>query len=240
MNKKHLLTVVAASAMLLGANATRAADIEPVAQPPGWYVSLFGGVSWLDDVKTDYEYDGYAGTYHVDFNTDTGFIVGGAVGTHIMDDLRVELEVAYSENDADRLHYNSATGSNYKGDASGRFDILTFMANVWYDIPVSETVTPYIGGGAGIAIVDANPGYKHQPLYDPVFDSSEAAFAFQVGAGIKWQVAQNIALDVGYRLRGIDGPTFDAAETDPTYDTSNYDAKWLWNHNVIAGVSFGF
>jgi opacity protein-like surface antigen len=240
MNKKHLLTVVAASAILLGVNAARAADLEPVAAPPGWYVSLFGGVSWLDDVKTDYEYDGYEGTYHADVSTDTGFIVGGAIGTHVMDDLRVELEVAYSENDADRIDYSAPAASDYKGDASGQFGILTFMANIWYDVPLSEALTPYIGGGAGVAIVDADSGYKDNSNYDPIFDSSEAAFAFQLGAGLRWHVAENIALDVGYRFRGIDGPTFAAKETDPNYDTSDYDAKWLWNQNVIAGISFGF
>ena len=240
MNKKYLLIAVAASAMVLGFSSVKAADIEPVAEPAGWYVSLFGGVSWLDKVNTDYEYRGFEGTYHADIGTDTGFIVGGAIGTHVMDDLRVELEVAYSENDADKIHYSAADGRSGNFDAAGNFEILTFMANLWYDVPLGEALTPYVGGGAGIAVVDADPGYAHDQFYNPVFDSSEVAFAFQVGAGLKWHVSDNIALDVGYRLRGIDGPTFDAAETDPNNDTSNYHADWMWSHNLIAGVSFGF
>jgi opacity protein-like surface antigen len=239
MNKKHLLMAVAAAAMTLGIASAKAADLEPVAEPAGWYVSLFGGASWLEDVKTDYEFTGFAGTYHADIETDVGFIIGGAIGTHLTEDLRVELEVAYSENDVDKIHYTNASGVGDDYDAHGKFGILTFMANLWYDIPLSEELKPYIGGGAGIAIVDGDPGYSDIPDYDPIFDNSEVAFAFQVGAGLRWQVWENVALDVGYRLRGIDGPTFDTEVTDPNFDSSDYDADWIWSHNVIAGVSFG-
>ncbi|MGE0008819.1 MAG: hypothetical protein AB7S92_24970 [Parvibaculaceae bacterium] len=74
MVKKHLLMAVAAGAIALGTSSARAADIEPVVEPAAWYISLFGGVSFLDDVKTKYEYVGYDGTYEAKINTDTGFI----------------------------------------------------------------------------------------------------------------------------------------------------------------------
>jgi opacity protein-like surface antigen len=241
MGKKQILMAVAAGAMVLGMASAQAADLEPVAAPAEWYVSLFGGVSWLDEVKTDYTFDGYSGDYHADIDTDVGFIIGGAIGTHLTDDLRVEVEVAYSENDVDQIKYDDAIGVNSGSyDAHGKFGILTFMANIWYDVPLSEELKPYVGGGAGIAIVDGDVGYDDIDDYDPIFDNSEVAFAFQVGAGLRWQVWENIALDVGYRLRGIDGPTFDAKETDPNFDTSDYDAQWMWSHNIIAGISFGF
>ena len=239
MGKKQLLMAVAAGAMTLGIASAQAADVEPVAAPAAWYVSLFGGASWLDEVKTDYDFTGFAGTYHADSETDVGFIIGGAVGTHLTEDLRVELEVAYSENDVDKIHYIDASGDGDDYDAHGKFGILTFMANLWYDIPLSEELKPYIGGGAGIAIIDGDAGYSGNSSYDPIFDGSEVAFAFQVGAGLRWQVWENVALDVGYRLRGIDGPTFDTKVTDPNFDSSNYDADWIWSHNVIAGISFG-
>ena len=239
MGKKHLLMAAAAGAMALGIAATQAADLEPVVAPAEWYVSLFGGASWLDDVNTSYTFDGIAGTYQADVETDVGFIVGGAIGTHLTDDLRVELEVAYSENDVDEIQYTNASNFEDTYDGNGKFGILTFMANIWYDVPLSEELKPYVGGGAGIAVVDGDVGYDDFDDYDPIFDNSEVAFAFQVGAGLRWQVWENVTLDVGYRLRGIDGPTFDAKETDPNFDASDYDTQWMWSHNVIAGVSFG-
>lgn len=240
MGKKLLLMAAAAGAMTLGMAATQAADLEPVVAPAEWYVSLFGGVSFLDDVKTDYTFDNGPGNYSADIETDVGFIIGGAIGTHLTDDLRVELEVAYSENDVDQIKYDDAAGvDSGTYDAHGKFGILTFMANLWYDVPLSEDLKPYIGGGAGVAIVDADPGYSDFPDFDPIFDSSEVAFAFQVGAGLRWRAWENITLDVGYRLRGIDGPNFDS-EVSQVPGTSDYDADLILSHNIIAGVSFGF
>lgn len=221
--KKTLLLTVAAAGMALGLQAASAADMEPVAEP-GWYVTLFGGASFLEDVHTNYD---DPGPYEIDAITDTGFIVGGAIGTHISEDLRVELEVAYSENDVDEIEYD---GTEYSG--TGDFSILTFMGNLWYDLPLSTELKPYIGGGLGVAIVDAsNIGYDCCEEYD----SSEVAFAFQAGAGLRWMMSENIALDVGYRLRGIDGPTFDNADGTG----SNHDADFMFSHNIIGGISFG-
>jgi opacity protein-like surface antigen len=239
VGKNRLLVAAAASCILLGISGAKAADIEPVVEPASWYISLFGGASWLDDVKTDYTFDGYVGTYHADVGTDTGFIIGGAVGTHLTEDLRVEFEVAYSENDVDKITYTDGFNAESNFDGNGKFGNLTFMANIWYDLPLSEELTPYLGGGAGIAVVDGDVGYEGIDDYDPIFNNSEVAFAFQVGAGLRWQVWENVTLDVGYRLRGIDGPTFDAKETDPGFDTSDYDAQWMWNHSLIGGISIG-
>ncbi|WP_119392907.1 outer membrane protein [Taklimakanibacter lacteus] len=237
MVKKEYLLAVAATALVLGMSSARAADIEPVAEPAGWYVSLFGGASFLDRVDTNYSYDGTSG-YEANVSTDLGFIIGGAVGTHLTDDLRVELEVAYSENDVDDIRYrDGGDGSTDTYDAHGKFGILTFMANFWYDLPLSEEVKPYLGGGLGLAVVDGDVGYDDFDDYDPIFDSSEVAFAFQLGAGLRWQAWDNISLDVGYRLRGIDGPSL---KNETSFEEqSDYELDWMWNHNVIAGVSFG-
>ncbi|MGE0008820.1 MAG: outer membrane protein [Parvibaculaceae bacterium] len=154
-------------------------------------------------------------------------------------DLRVELEVAYSENDVKDIDYDAPDGRNDTYDGHGQFGIVTFMANLWYDVPLSEELKPYIGGGAGLAIVDADVGYPDSTDFDPIFDDSQVAFAFQVGAGLRWQAWEHVTLDVGYRLRGIDGPKFDG-EVDLFQGIDEYNAGWMWSHNVIGGISLGF
>ena len=239
MGNKQFLGAVAGAALALGISSAKAADIEAAVEPASWYVSLFGGVSWLEKVKTDYQFDGNTLNYEANTDTDIGFIVGGAAGTHLTDDLRVELEVAYSENKGDSIDFTNGGGAQTEYDGYSKFGILTFMANIWYDVPLSEELKPYIGGGAGVAIIDANVGYDDFPDFDPIFDESRVAFAFQVGAGLRWQGWENVTLDVGYRLRGIDGPNFES-EVTQIPRTSDFDADWIWSHNVIAGVSFGF
>ena len=240
MGKKHLLVAVALTAMMLGTSSVKAADLETVVKPAGWYVSLFGGVSFLETVETTYFQVNYSG-YEANVETDAGFIIGGAIGTHLTQDLRVEVEVAYSENDVDKIdYYDAGSSDNTVYDGHGKFGILTFMANLWYDVPLSQELTPYLGGGAGVAIVNGDVGYPELPGYDPIFDNSEVAFAFQLGAGFRWQVSDSMTLDVGYRLRGIDGPKFDTEVTIPQANAGDYKSDWIYTHNVIAGVSFGF
>jgi opacity protein-like surface antigen len=237
MGKKLLLATIAATVLATGITAARSADLEPVAERADWYVSLFGGAAWLEDVETPYGDAGEALNYNIDTASDAGFIVGGAIGTHLTDAVRVELEVAYSENDVDTLRYSGPQNDGTNYDGSGSFALLTFMANLWYDIPISEAVYPYVGGGAGLAIIDADDViYDDESATGDVYDSSEVAFAFQLGAGLRWQAFENITFDVGYRLRGIDGPTFETSDDN----TTDYDADWIWSHNVIGGVSFGF
>jgi len=91
MGKKLLLATVAAVGLTMGIASAKAADLEPVAEPLGWYVSLFGGASWLDDVKTDYEDDNIG--YGNEADTDVGFIIGGAVGTHLTEDMSPTLRM---------------------------------------------------------------------------------------------------------------------------------------------------
>ena len=232
MSKNRIFLGVAAGALLLGMTSAQAADIEPEIAQPGWYVSLFGGATWLNDVETRYDLN-----YTIDTGTAAGFIVGGAIGTHVTDNLRVELEVAYSENDVESLRYSGPanTGTTYEGD--GSFEILTFMGNLWYDIPVTETLSPYLGGGTGVGIVDAKDIIYDDPqATGEVYDSSEVVVAFQLGAGVRWQAFEHLAFDIGYRLRGLTSTTFE------TSDESNTDhpAESVFSHNLIGGVSVGF
>jgi opacity protein-like surface antigen len=233
MSKKFLLATVAVAGVTLGAAAASAADVEPAPAPESasWYVSLFGGAAWLDDVDVNYDYRGDPND--AELESKTGFIVGGAIGTHLFsDDLRVEIEAAYSENKLKTIDFDGP-GGDYSID--GKFGILTFMGNLWYDVPLSDEIKPYLGGGAGVAIVDGDFHYNGQDT--DAFDSSEVAFAFQLGAGLRWMVSENIALDVGYRFRGIDGPTFDGGDFA---GSDKYHTDWFYSHNVIAGVSLGF
>ena len=238
MNRKTLYATAAAAGLLLGFQSASAADIVPeMAASPGWYVSLFGGASFLEDVETEYVYNGTP-DFGNEAETDVGFIVGGAIGAHLTDNIRVELEVAYSENDVDKLKYTPPGGDTRTYDAaSGQFGILTFMGNLWLDVPLSDEISPYVGGGAGVAIIDGELAFDDFFAGEPIYDSSETAFAFQVGAGLRWKAWENITLDVGYRLRGIEGVTFEENDVNLV---SDYDSDWIYSHNVIAGVSLGF
>src|SRR5215207_11467827 len=97
--KKLLLGGACAASLLLALTPlAHAADMEPVAEPMGmgWYVSVFGGASFprdedfsfFDNVSsTDYTLD-------VNFDPDTGFMFGAALGAQFNEWLRGEVEVS--------------------------------------------------------------------------------------------------------------------------------------------------
>ena len=160
--------------------------------------------------------------------------MGGAVGTHLLDNLRVELEVAYSENDADT--YGSTTIALVT--RIGKFEFLTFMGNIWLDVPLTDDSSPIWAAERAWPSLNADGiGYAND---DAHFDGSEAAFAVQAGAGLRWQLAEWITLDVGYRFRIIEGPEFNANTDHVPGAVTDFDVDWIGSHNVIGGISFGF
>ena len=91
------------------------------------------------------------------------------------------------------------------------------MANAYYDIDTGSDITPYIMAGAGLAHVDMS------------WDEDDDVFAWQVGAGLGFEVAECTTLDLGYRY--LKPNKFD---TD-----SSHEAKWAV-HNIMLGLRYQF
>lgn len=81
------------------------------------------------------------------------------------------------------------------------------LVNVWRDFSIDEQVDLYLGGGVGAG------GYRYDldgavSLFAAeityVSSAQVAAFAWQVGCGIVWNVSDRVAFDVGYRFFSID------------------------------------
>lgn len=172
----------------------------------GWYVNLSGGANWLSD-------DGFTATNGNDTLTfspdsDTGFIVSGAIGyslNNVLQGLRVEVEAGYRENQVDGLWTADRNNGAGTGTSSGALDYehstFSVLANAWYDFNVAG-VTPYIGGGIGWADTDLDGTYTGGNI--PVLSFSDDGFAWQAGAGINFDISPNMKLGVGYRY--FEGP----------------------------------
>ncbi|TWU18192.1 outer membrane protein [Allorhodopirellula heiligendammensis] len=181
------------------------------------YVSLFGGWSFLHDYNSDIFPGGVTSTFS------DGWAIGGAVGRRFGHGLRGELEAGFRSNTADQVF---AGGGAF--DHSGHVFAYTAMANMYYDISALEIagVTPYIGGGIGVAAFDADISTPLGPS-----DVHDAAFAYQGIAGAAKRINRNIDLFAEYRYLGNTDVTVDingasAAQARPEYE------------NVFFGVRF--
>lgn len=80
-----------------------------------------------------------------------------------------------------------------------KLGLQTLMTNVWLDIPTGLPITPYVGGGMGLAYIE----YKGKQTFNStqVINTSgyKSNFAWQVGTGINYRLNAQWSLDLGYR-----------------------------------------
>jgi opacity protein-like surface antigen len=251
MNKtfKSLMLTGAALAVL-GGNAV-AADFIPTPEPAGgFYAGVFGGATWFTENGADFTLDlsnidinpNVGGVQphpdasgEISLDTDTGFLVGGVLGYNWGDTgLRSELELSYSQANLDGfdVDWDNAGASPHPLpdgddlDFDGDVSVTYIFGNLWYGFGHMMDMgglSPYIGGGLGVAFVNVDIDAINGVDLDASGD--ETGFAYQLGGGLMWNLADNVALDLGYRWRGV---MLEDYEDD------------LNSHNVLLGINFGF
>jgi opacity protein-like surface antigen len=230
MKLKHVL--LSSAAVMMMAGAANAADLivdVPADQPvavagTGWYLSVFAGGVWANSLAAD---DGSAtdGQFF-DFDTDMGWLVGATLGTHITDNLRGEVELSTGSVALTGLTIDDVdAGSISDGSASTTY----LLGNVWFDIATGSGFTPYIGGGLGASYVTAKGTADDIPY---TVDMAGWGWAYQLGAGVKVDVADNVALDLGYRFKSAVDVNLEGGGDDAVADLSS--------HVLQVGVTVGF
>jgi opacity protein-like surface antigen len=233
--KKTLLTAVAVAALTLAAGQAQAADYAAASESGGWYVSVFGGVAFsAGDPEGN-----YFGSTTYSFDTDTGFIVGGAVGSTLWsDNVRGEIEVSYINQDVNDFNNETDDDSYFDdGNVDGDIGQWFLLANLWYDWHTDTGFTPYFGGGIGVGWADPDVEAVGSGGSGTIWDSGTIGFAGQLGAGVKWEFTDTIALDIGYRFKTLIASDIEASNED---ECCNLDSVDFYNHVVQVGLTVGF
>lgn len=220
----------------------------------GAYVSLHAGVAGVNDVNVGYFDEG--GTFGGSGATDTAafrvdlknaFTFGGAIG-YDFGTVRGDIELNYSRNRVKGLELRNINGQTVTLDAADRAEVcdyleadscggsgnsftfdgsrlrqLSALANLWLDIPTGSVVTPYAGGGLGIA------GYE-------LDGEGKARFAWQLGAGVAFDVSPGVSLSVDYRRRQTNGTTI----TDDEFPDAGVRIGKVKTNLFTAGLRFRF
>ncbi len=104
----------------------------------------------------------------------------------------------------------------------------SIMVNAYYDFNTNTPITPYVGAGIGYARVDVKleeAGFKHT--------KKSNNFAWQLGAGVAYEIDEHVAVDLGYRFA-------DAGEVkDHTLPGEKYKMKAM-NHEILLGARYSF
>ena len=204
--------------------ATYSFGSEPVpAAAPGdgdWYASVFGGLAMPEDTAAIDESP-------VALRHKTGGAFGGALGVRITPRWRAEGELSY----VGKKTNDSGTDASVVDPASGKINQFYLMGNLWHDIPMGS-FSPYFGGGLGFGFVDSGDVIADG---DAVGNKTGVGLAAQLGAGVRAQFTDNLAVDLGYRFKSIIEANVGALNgTDDFWPLTTKD------HVVQLGLTYGF
>ena len=229
--KTTLLTAAAALAITPAAHAG-----------DGLYGAIGAGLSYFgyeNDVSTDSVANPGPTIFDSDSDYDNGIGIYLALGKKLDSGFRTELEYSYRTADIDQIDPNSGFSGIPSGSISGDTKIHALMVNTLYDFDnVVGDLTPYIGGGLGIArsnhtIAGANAATGLSIAYG----SRDYSFAYQGIAGVAVGLAEQLTLDLSYRYFGMLGNTYEGAVINGAASEIKANAN---SHNLFAGLRWDF
>lgn len=183
----------------------------------GWYIGLEAGANWNSDNDALFG-EGVPATTPVNIDYDTGWAVLGTMGYAFAGNWRLEGEFGYRDNDIDTINGVRAGGEH---------NTMSLMANILYDIPLTDRFTVSIGAGAGGV---------HQQFDDGLLDQDEDTnFAYQGIAGLSYAIGQRTDLTLNYRYLRTDEADFHGAHAG---HTDFYDLDDGESHTVTVGLRF--
>ena len=221
-----------AVAMAMAANVN-AADLEPVAtveaEPAGVlpYVALRGGGSWYDDTQFSIAGPATVLNRYDDTPAFVTIALGGQYGS-----VRGEVEVGFFNGgiDSHSAIIGGATTDFAADESFGGLRSRTMMANAFYDFDFGS-IKPFVGAGVGFGWVRAdNFGTV---ATGQLLDDGDRGFAWQVTAGIAYEVMEGLDLEVGYRYQDI--MNVNLVALDGTRSEFDFSA-----HHVFAGIRAAF
>jgi opacity protein-like surface antigen len=138
---------------------------------------------------------------------------------------RVEETLGYSSSDAK------------SADMQGHVRFYSLTISGFADIPVSELIVPYIGGGMGAVRIDSKSSWTSSITgVDASFESRSWGPFWHLDAGVGFRVAQRVTLEMGGRYsRSLSMRRFGHGDSDNLLLTSQFNSM-----TATAGVRYAF
>ncbi|MCW5729187.1 MAG: porin family protein [Alphaproteobacteria bacterium] len=123
-------------------------------------------------------------------------LYGFALGHRFSPYLRLEGDFTFG-----RMDYRRVTSAGQTRRLKGEQDFYSFTGNVFLDFPVNRTFTPYLGGGAGAALIDPD-GLRLNSAR--ISGESGVHFTALGEAGLAVNLNESVALVPSYRFQWFD------------------------------------
>ena len=210
-----------------------------LARDGAWYVGGDFGAMIVEDVRFD------VGTAEdaIVVDHEYGFDGAGFVG-YDMGAFRLEAEVAYKKARIDEFEstlrlpgtgpgpVGSTIATTFSNAGGGNTSALSFMVNGLLDFGDDDGISGFLGGGVGIARVNFNNqrAFANQGAF---IDDSDTRFAWQLLAGVRQAISDNIDVTVRYRF-------FNAGDLEMVGFGGRDFSTRLRTHSLLGGLTFNF
>ena len=189
----------------------------------GFYLEGQLGYGFPDEV--DVGDDGLDGTVELD----DAPVFGGALGWKFPW-FRLEANVSYRKNDVDGVEVGGLDFDGGSGDATS----VVGLVNAIIDLDLDFPVRPFVGGGVGAAYVKVDTG-SNSPIE---VDDEAGAFAWNLLAGVGFDVTESVTVSASYRYLRLEGTDFSADLAG--VDAGDVDVDDLASHEVLVGLRYTF
>ena len=205
---KHIIGMVVGILVLL-ITAQSWAQSQPN-NPHGLYLS--GNIGF--GIRPDANFSGIP----VDLQNDPAFVINGAIGVELNPMIRVEGEIGLHNNTADLLPVSPNEFI---------LSMVSFMGNGYFDIPTNSPLRPYVGAGLGFAVAGVE-----EERFGLTSTDSDLVGAFQLMAGIGFDISPRATFTFGYRY---------FTTTDPSFFTAfgPFETEFT-SHDFLFGARFRF
>ncbi len=157
-----------------------------------------------------------------------GLVADGAIGYAFNKYVATDFELGYVGAKIDNV-------PGYSSDNAYIYNV-PFLANVTLSCPIPHTIlVPYVGVGAGGADVIFDSDSFGNNTDTVVGRESDVVFAWQAFAGLRFRLARDLSLGVGYKYFATADPTF-------TYPPDNFNVGFdgVRTHSVMATLEWKF
>ena len=190
---------------------------------PRPYVRGDLGPSIVED--TDAEF--FPGAGSVSLELDPGIRFGVAGGAFFGDYFALELETGWSINEVD-----SISGFN---DVDAWLYQAPLLVNGMFQFKNNTGLIPFFGAGAGGNIVGIDIDDADSPTLELDGDESDFVFAWQVFAGLKFEINNNLSVGLMYRYLWSDD-----VEWEVDNSAQDIEVDGVRTHSFSAAVRYSF
>ncbi|WGL98408.1 porin family protein [Arsenophonus sp. aPb] len=159
--------------------------------------------------------------------------------------VRVELDFTARSN----LKKNGSTGAEIASqpldiEMKDKIQINTLMVNAIYDLENSSQFTPYVLAGVGVAqnnrTANISADYQNNNVELLSGKKVNYNFAWSIGAGVKYDINSNLALDLSYRyINAGKTKTNGVTNLGPINIKGNLESR-LHSHDIMLGMTYLF